>query len=159
MVGEVNNISVLSKNEICSSDHYGITFSVKKKVRPKVIKRRMLNYKKADWDSLNAELKSVRWDHHLKYCDAETGWQRFCAILNCHISHHIPVITVKCKDQPPWFDSDTHRLCLKKERLRAKYKQTGLSRDYQNFSACRKKFKELCQRKCYQIVMMRMIPH
>ena len=43
---------------------------------------------------------------------------------------HIPTITIKNKPQPPWFDSDTHHLCLKKERLRAKFNETGRAEDY-----------------------------
>ena len=45
---------------------------------------------------------------------------------------HIPIITLRNKMQPPWFDSDTHHLCLKKERLRSKFKETGLADDYKN---------------------------
>ena len=146
-VGAVSNISVLSENEICSSDHFGITFSIKRKVRPKVVKRKVLNYKRANWEGLNNDLKHVRWDDHLKHCDAEIGWQSFKGILNHHVSQHIPTITIKNKDQPPWFDSDTHKLCQKKERLRAKFKETGLDRDYKKFSQCRKEFKELVKTK------------
>ena len=61
VVGAVANIAVLGKNEICSSDHYGITFNVKMNFRKKVLKRKIFNFKKADWEGLNNDLKSVRW--------------------------------------------------------------------------------------------------
>ena len=63
------------------------------------------------------------------------------------MGEHIPTITVKNKDQPPWFDSDTHNICRKKERLRAKFKETGHESDYKRFSQCRKEFKELVKLK------------
>ena len=146
-VGSVSDLSVLGKNNICSSDHFGIKFSIKTKVKTKITKRKILNYKKANWESLNNDLKSVRWDSHLQHCDAETGWSRFKNILNHFLNLHIPTITIKNKKQPPWFDSDVHHLCQKKERLRAKFKTTNLAEDYDKFSECRKKFKKLVREK------------
>ena len=75
VVGLVDDIVVLDKNEICSSDHFGITCNIKMKFRIKVVKRKMYNYKKANWEALNRDLKSVRWDDHLRGCNAETGWR------------------------------------------------------------------------------------
>ncbi|MCP4457688.1 MAG: hypothetical protein GY816_06630, partial [Cytophagales bacterium] len=64
--GAVDNIVVMSKNEICSSDHFGITFNLKMNFRKKVVKRKIYNYKKANWDGLNTDLKRVKWDEHLR---------------------------------------------------------------------------------------------
>ena len=146
LVGVVENIVVLGKNEICSSDHFGIIFTVKMKFRKKIIKRKIYNFKKADWEGLNNDLKSVRWDEHLQ-CDAETGWFRFKNILFHHTNHRIPTITITDKDQPPWFDCETYQLCLKKEKLRAKFNRTGLAEDYKKFSECRRDFKNLIDEK------------
>ena len=63
-----------------------ITFSLKIKVRAKISKRKMFNYKKANWDSLNNDLKYFRCDQHLKFCDVETGWHRFKNILSQKLS-------------------------------------------------------------------------
>ena len=146
LVGAIENIVVLDKNEICSSDHYGITFSIKMKFRKKVNKRKIYNFKRADWEGLNRDLKSERWDAHL-YCDAETGWHRFKTILNHHMERRIPTITITDKDQPPWFDSDTYQMCLKKKRLHAKFKQTGSAEDYLKYSESRVNFKNLVKEK------------
>ena len=96
--------------------------------------------------NLNDDLKSVRWDQHLTY-DPEISWVRFKSILNYHMDKNIPAITLKNKSQPPWFDSDTYHLCRKKERLRAKAKETGRAEDYHKFSECRKNFKNLVKLK------------
>ena len=146
LAGAVENIVVLGKNEICSSDHFGITFSAKMNFRKKVIKRKIYNYKKANWEGLTNDLNSVRGDEHLQ-CDAETGWFRFKNILFHHMNHRIPTITITDKDQPPWFDSETYQLCLKKERLRIKSNETGLAEDYKKFSECRRDFKNLINAK------------
>ena len=142
----IEGVNVLGKNEICSSDHFGITFDIKMKFKNKVEKRKIFNYKKANWQNLNNDLKHVRWDQELNY-DPETSWFRFKRILNHFMKKHIPTITLKNKCQPPWFDCDTHHLCRKKERLRAKFKETGLAEDYKKFSDCRKSFKNLVKEK------------
>ena len=146
LTGAVENIVVMAKNDICSSDHFGITFNLKMNFRKKVVKRKIYNYKKANWDGLNTDLKRVKWDEYLR-CDAETGWFRFKNILFHHINVRIPTITITDKDQPPWYDCDTHKLCLKKEKLRAKYNETGLAEDYTKFSECRRDFKNLVDEK------------
>ena len=145
-VRAVEDVNVLGSNEICSSDHFGITFDIKMKFKNKVKNRKIFNYKKANWQNLNDDLKSVRWDQYLNY-DPEIGWRRFKEILNHLMKKHIPTITLKNKFQPPWFDCDTHHLCLKKERLRAKFKETGRAEDYKKFSECRKNFKNLVKEK------------
>ncbi|MCP4487095.1 MAG: hypothetical protein GY820_07225, partial [Gammaproteobacteria bacterium] len=114
LVAAVGDVVVMDKNEICSSDHFGIKFSIKMNFRKKVRKRKIFNYKKADWEGLINDLKLVRWDTVL-HCDAETGWFRFKNILFHHMTSRIPTITITDKDQPPWFDSETYQLCLKKE--------------------------------------------
>ena len=64
------------------------------------------------------------------YCDADTAWLRFKSKLLELCKNHIPTITIKYEFQPPWFDSDTFKLCRKKKRLRAKYKISKNPDDY-----------------------------
>ena len=146
-VGVLNNVEILEKNCVCSSDHRGITFSIKMKVKSKATKKRIYNYKKANWDKLNEGLRSINWDRHLQYCDTETAWLRFKSILSHYIELNIPTITIKNRDRPFWYDSDTHNLCRKKERLRAKFKETNRAEDYKKYSQCRKDFKNLVREK------------
>ena len=107
----------------------------------------MYNFKKADWESLNFDLKHVQWDSHLECCDATTAWNRFKSILSLLCDKHIPKLTIKSQIQPPWFDSDIHKLCLKKERLRKKFKHTKSSIDQEKFKLARKTFQRAVQDK------------
>ena len=92
-------MKVLEKNQICSSDHFGITFSLKMDFRKKLKKRKIFNYKKANWEGLTNDLKFIKWDHCL-HCDAETGWYRFKTTLFHHMRQHIPTILITDRDQP-----------------------------------------------------------
>ena len=144
----VTNLNILDKNDICPSDHFGITFILNisvKRISPS--KRKMHNFKKANWEALNNDLNKVRWNEKLKYCDVDTAWSRFKATLFELCDHHIPKITIKSEFQPPWYDSDTHRLCREKERWRARYKKSNNIEHYNKFSQCRKDFKKLVREK------------
>ena len=69
----ISDIRVLNENEICKSDHFAIEFSLDIKLnRKKSVKRKIFNFKKANWDSLNDNLKHINWNYLLYYCDAET---------------------------------------------------------------------------------------
>ena len=115
--------------------------------RKKATKRKLFNFKKANWDTLNDKLRQVNWNHLLKYCDADTAWLRFKSKLLELCKIHIPTITVKSEFQPPWFDSETFNLCRKKERIRAKYKLSKDPGHYKKYSDCRKGLKNLIQEK------------
>ena len=144
----LSNIHVQEQYEICNSDHFGISFNVNlncKRLKGK--KRKMYNFKKANWNSLNDDLNHVNWNYTLKYCDSTTAWNRFKTILIKLCDKHIPKITIKSQFQPPWFDSDIHKLCLKKDRLRQKYISSKNPVDHEKFKMATKSFKAAVQEK------------
>ena len=48
---------------ICPSDHYSITFKIRKNVpRKRPQKQKVFKYKAADWEGLCSELESNNWD-------------------------------------------------------------------------------------------------
>ena len=52
----IRNINVLTKNEICSSDHFGITFELTSRAKIKSSKRKIFDFKRANWNDLNRDL-------------------------------------------------------------------------------------------------------
>ena len=73
----ISNINVFPDKDICSSDHYLITFEVNAKIEyKKVPKRKILNYKKANWSSLNDDLASVNWTPILDCLEPELAWKK-----------------------------------------------------------------------------------
>ena len=132
----------------CKSDHFPVSFCIKSNVRrKKAPKREIFNYKRANWNELNNELRFTNWNNLLSGNDVETAWRTFKTHLNASCTKHIPKIKIKSGFQPPWFDSETYDLCRRKERFRAKYKQNKSTESYVKFSNCRREFKHLCERK------------
>ena len=69
--------TLLTKNEICSSDHFGITFELTSRAKIKSSKRKIFDFKRANWNDLNRDLNSVPWDQHIFSCDPNEGWSFF----------------------------------------------------------------------------------
>ena len=144
----ITNLNILPQNYICKSDHNGITLDINLKVkRKKCPKRKIYNFKKANWNKLNEDLKNVPWGDYLKYNDAESAWNIFKSIFLKLCDMNIPKVTMKSKLQPPWFDSESYHLCREKERWRAKFKKTKNPEDQLRFKAARKLFRQSMQEK------------
>ena len=144
----LSGIKILGAGEVCSSDHSAIAFKLNINVKKRVpCKRKIYNFKKANWDGLIHDLKQVNWDSYLMYCDSDTAWLRFKAILLSLCDKHIPKITIKSEYQPPWFDSETFELNREKERWRALYKVSGNPDHQKKYKDCRAKFRFLAEEK------------
>ncbi len=93
-----------------------ISFSIKLKVkRIHKNKRTIYNFSKANWDDLNNDLKKVDWDSGLGNCiDINNAWVMFKTILLALCDKHIKKLKVSSRGQPPWMDSDIHKISLKK---------------------------------------------
>ena len=144
----IKNVNVLSKNDVCSSDHFGIAFELTSRAKSKVSKRKIFDFKRANWEDLNRDLNSQDWDCYINSsCNPNEGWRYFKNVLNSLMEKHIPTITIKDQGRPPWFDSETLNLCKKKERLHKKYKASRTPADYTRFSECRKKLKIMIEEK------------
>ena len=123
-------VSVGDENSVCASDHFPVFFDIKANVRRKqAAKREILNYKKADWNSLNNELSNIPWHSLLSSSDIETCWHNFKLTIDNASKKHIPAIRSKDGFKPPWFDSDVYDICREKERIRLELKALKKKRD------------------------------
>ena len=96
---------------------------------------------------MNRFLHNIDWHNHIDYNDIFTCWNNFKNILSCACDQYIPTITVKDDRNLPWFDTEVHKLCIKKERLRSQYKATQKPEHHVKFSAARKDLKNLVKSK------------
>ena len=144
----VKNLKVLPQFVGIKSDHFAIEFDIAVKAkRLKSKKRKILNFKKADWKAIGTDLRRVGWDKLLNSVEPEVAWNRFKEVLHKICDQHIPTVTIKSEFQPPWFDSDVHKACLEKENKRKRYVLTGNPEHYASFSDSRRNFKRLVEKK------------
>ena len=101
-INDVSNIKILNQNTVCSSDHFAIEFNLNIKVKCKKFpKRKILNFKKANWDKLNEELNSINWSYEFRNSVIESNWKTFKSIFFKLCYKHIPTVSVGSKMQPP----------------------------------------------------------
>ena len=107
----------------------------------------MYNFKKANWANLNHMLRKVNWSR-LFYCnDINSAWNLFKSKLDQCIRVNIPTISIKSKYRPPWFDSEMHKLCIHKEKLRMKANKSGSEDELNKFKDARKEFRKKAKEK------------
>ncbi len=144
----ISDLNIDSEHSLCGSDHYAITFNLEinaKKKKP--AKRKIFNFKKANWVNINHTFRSIDWDSFFRNCSAETAWAKFKNKFFEVCNSNIPKITISNEFQPPWFDSEVFHLCRKKERLHKDWKGTGSSEKYIQFSRARADYKNLVDSK------------
>ena len=143
----VSDVQVLDPHSVCKSDHFPISFTIKSSFsRKKSTKRKVYNFKKADWDAINRDLCSMNWQF-LNSLDPDSSWKIVKENLLILANKYIPKVTIKSEFQPPWFDSELFSVCRKKERLRSTFNGSGLLSDELKFTASRKHFKRLSSTK------------
>ena len=139
----VDNVKILELNQVCTSDHFGITFDINVNVRPKKSpKRSVFNYSKANWPDLNHSVKRMNWEHALNSPVIDTSWNAFKSIIDRESCTYIPKKTLKSQFQPPWFDSNCERILKEKDKWRRKYKESNSESDREKVRSLNKEFRK-----------------
>ena len=82
----IENLNVRKDSIVCKSDHFPITFDIMIKCkRNKDTKRKIYNYKKANWDRLNSELADIDWTSLLDCLEPDVAWTKFSNTLKQHM--------------------------------------------------------------------------
>ena len=145
----LSNVTVLGRNEVCSSDHFGIIFNIKLDISiKKTVKRKVYDFSKADWKNLNFDLKRVNWDTYMSMQDPHISWPVFKEVLSKLCDVYIPKKSVRYQFQPPWFDSDCDKILSEKEKWRAKSQSdSGTEEDHEMYRSLRRKYKKIVNEK------------
>ena len=127
----ISNLTVHDNGYLCKSDHYPISFEIYARVKhKKESKRKVYNFKRANWEDLNHDLTSINWDTLLNNSDIEISWSKFLNVFRSTCDKHIPTVTAKTGFQPPWFDSDVYSQCREKDKWRSKYNKSKSGNHY-----------------------------
>ena len=87
----ISDIFVDSMHRPCWSDHFPIHFKLKLNARrKKPCKRKIFNFKRADWSKLNEELSSKNWELLFRNRSANDSWDIFKQILSSSCDKCIP---------------------------------------------------------------------
>ena len=152
----VTEIIVSPDSYLCKSDHYLLTFEVRSNVkRNKAPKRKILNFKKANWEALNYELSNIHWDAILDCMEPELAWLAFKHTLFSLVDRYIPSISIKSNFTSPWFDAECFEAYRNKDRAHKEFKNysriegntQNIIQSEINFKFKRQLFKNICNKK------------
>jgi hypothetical protein len=140
--GLVKDLSI-EPDLICPSDHFSVTFTLRKNVARKNTNRQTIfKYKDADWEALSLELRSHNWHELFHNKSILDSWNIFKSKLDIAMRKCIPMAKIKVRQQPPWFDSEIFEMSKTKSRLRKMFKQTRSTSDEDNLNKYKTLFKQ-----------------
>ena len=110
----VHDCKVVS--QLGNSDHFGICITLPNKNVPKVSHaKKVPNYAKADWDSIQAFFAHIDFKSEFETCSVEEMWEFLISKIKTSESLFVPLKRQKRLDQPPWMSDKILRLIRKKK--------------------------------------------
>ena len=144
----VSEVVVDMHNPICKSDHYPLFFKVEIATKnKKVTKRKIYNFKRANWRQLNEDLKRVPWEALIDCREPDYAWNNFKTVLFKLVEKHIPKIAIKDDFTAPWFDAECFEAYRSKMRAHKKFKLDSNFANELKRDSTRSYFKDICNRK------------
>jgi hypothetical protein len=143
---KLSNISC--EEDLFSSDHHLINFSLD--FPSSLIKsiRTVYNYKKADWQGLKAAIIASDLNSLLDSSpDLSEVCSRWTNTLLALMKRFIPTIKLKNVSSSPWIDGEVISLCRRKERSRQKALRNNSPDTWTSYRHLRNKLKTLIQNK------------
>ena len=100
------------------SNHCAVTTTVNlKKQRSKPVKRKIYNYKEANWGTINQDLLEHNWNKLDQYQTVEESVSEFTKAYHSITSRHIPSKIVKVSNaRKPWMTERLEKLAEKKRK-------------------------------------------
>lgn len=101
------------------------------------------HFQKADSVMLYHALAAIDWTYLYSMNDVNEALTYFYIILNAIFIQYVPIIKITHGNKDPiWYNKEIKTLIKAKERLRKKFKRSGLGSDYQKFSEKRAHLKK-----------------
>jgi len=111
------------------------------------------NFKKAEYDGLNAYLTSIDWDVELSsHTEVDAVVDRFYDILKIGFERYVPLKKKFSNSHPPWYSKTLSNLKNRRSRAHKRYKSSGKTTDFIKFCSLRNQF-DAAQSRAYQLYL------
>ena len=143
---KISNIKGLQ--DILNSDHQLIEFSMDLRIkRQPHIKRRLYNFKKADWNGLKYSLSLINWDLCFEENDMNASLTNWSDTFLAAVDQHIPTSKPRNVNEHPWIDHELLNLIKVKNKLRNVFIKRGSTLDHDRFRQARREVKAMIKMK------------
>ena len=110
-------VDVCEAGRLGKSDHEMILLTVNMQGGCETAKKEVLNWGRADWSSMRADLAGMDWSLALRSKTAEGMWKTFSSRLTNLVKKFVPVRTVRSRQRPIWMTSEILQAIKRKRRL------------------------------------------
>ena len=117
-----NIISVTEDGKLGKSDHCVIITEVRIPKRSEKNRKKILNWKKADYHQIKEYLAKVDWNEVLTRQSVNEAWEAFKNEIKIATAKFVPFSTIKRKSTPKWLTRENVRLVRQKKRAWKIYK-------------------------------------
>ena len=145
---------VYPEEDVFSSDHFIINFTLTYPCKVKQSSRSVFNFKKANWQGLKEELRQsdlngiINSNVHNISLACQLWTNKILEIVD----KYIPKIRLKNRASPPWIDSEVLLLSKKKEHLRKRAHRTNSPEHWSSYRRLRNNLKTLLNVKYNQYI-------
>jgi len=122
-----------------SSDHEMLCITLIMDMRAEGTKRPAVNWKRADWPSMRADLAATDWTT-MRTKTVEEMWTFFRAKLSDTVTRNVPVRAVRSRRRPAWLTPQIMAAIQRKHRL---WKNAKRGRGKEEYEAADKEVKRL----------------
>ena len=144
--GKVSNIE--GYEDILNTDHKLIKFCIDLRIASKPgTKRRVYNFKRADWEGLRQTLKCVPWDLCFVEDDINASLANWTDIFLTAVNQHIPTCKARNVNDHPWIDLELLNLLKRKDKIRLAANKSGSNADWNKFAQTRREVKAMIKHK------------
>ena len=145
--------NVQVSHKATTSTHLALEASIKINCKQKTLstQRTCYNYKKADFEHILHLLMCMSWVNLDYFNSINKAFEYFYDILYAIIKDNIPVVNIKSRRYPHWYDTEIIIMLKEKEKYRKKFIKQGRNKTsfaYQQYSIQRANVKKM-QRELY----------
>ena len=131
--------------DILNSDHQLIEFSMDLRIKSQKphVKRRLYNFKKADWNGLKYSLSLINWDLCFEENNTNASLTNWSDTFLAAVDQQIPTSKPRNINEHPWIDHELLNLIKVKNKLRKAVIKRGSTLDDDRFRQARREAKAM----------------
>ena len=138
---------VTMDGKIGKSDHEIISFELWIDERRTKNQRKSLNYKRANFAAMRAEMNNINWHAVMQPLDVNDAWLFIKGNMTELIQKHIPLKKSRVVHEPPWFNKDIKKRIEAKKVAWNRWKKSGHLADREDYRRKEKEVKKIIRNK------------
>ena len=138
---------VTMEGKIGKSDHEIISFELWIDERRTRNQRKTLNYKRANFTQMRAELTSIDWKAVMQPMDVNDAWLFIKGNIEDQMKKHIPLKKCRVVHEPPWVNKEVKKKIEAKKAAWNKWKRSKSLTDKEEYKKKEKEVKKIIRNK------------